>query len=192
MRVLKVLFAGPVDAGKTTAVSVLSDLPPISTEEATQVNGSKRKPSTTVAMDFGVVNVDGEVQISLYGTPGLERFDFMWEILADGVLGLVLLINNSRPDPFGDLHRFVEAFKRLIESTGLIVGVTKMDRSSMPRIDDYHLQLEGLGFKVPVFEVDTRKKEDVSLLLQALLITLDPGLESRETEPTTEGTGSAV
>lgn len=113
MAVYKIIFTGPVGAGKTTAISSLSDIPPVKTDRLASDMTRKRKPETTVAMDYGLVNLADGVAIHLYGTPGQERFDFMWEILVEGGIGLVLLIDNTRPDPFVDLRFFVKAFGRV-------------------------------------------------------------------------------
>lgn len=172
----KIIFTGPVGAGKTTAISALSDIPLVSTDEIASDMTKNRKPATTVAMDYGVMRLDGKERIHLYGTPGQERFDFMWDILTEGGIGLVLLINNSRPTPFHDMHFFLDAFQDFIDQTHVVVGVTRMDESSQPLIADYHLKLKSFGKIIPVFEVDARERHDVSLLVEALLYSLDPGL----------------
>lgn len=172
----KIIFTGPVGAGKTTAISSISDIPPVKTDENASDMTKNRKADTTVAMDYGVMNLDEAERIHLYGTPGQERFDFMWDILIEGGIGLVLLVNNSRPDPFRDMHFFLNAFRGFIDKTRVVIGVTRRDQSHSPTIDDYYLQLADEARKIPVFEVDAREKRDVSLLIEALLYSLDPGL----------------
>jgi uncharacterized protein len=177
MSQFKILFTGPVGAGKTTAINSISDVPPIKTDAAASDMTKARKPSTTVAMDYGLIHLTGGEKIHLYGTPGQERFDFMWDILVTGGIGLILLLDNTRSDPFQDMKFFLDAFDKFIGETGVAIGVTQMDISATPTIDDYHLQLKVLGITPPVFAVDARVKNDVSLLVQSLLFTLDPGLE---------------
>ena len=172
----KIIFTGPVGAGKTTAISAISDIPPVITDESASDMTKSRKANTTVAMDYGVMNLDRTDRIHLYGTPGQERFDFMWEILTEGGIGLILLLNNSRPDPFQDMRFFLNAFGEFIKTTRVVIGVTRMDESRRPTIADYHLQLEDTDNKIPIFEVDARERRDVSLLIEALLYSLDPGL----------------
>ena len=173
----KIIFTGPVGAGKTTAINSISDSPPISTDAAASDMTKNRKSSTTVAMDYGVMNLDGGEKVHLYGTPGQERFDFMWDILTTGGIGLILLLDNTRADPFQDMRFFLEAFDKFISSTAVAIGVTQMDLSNKPTIDDYHRQLQTMNLKPPVFAVDAREYNDVSLLVQALLYSLDPGLQ---------------
>lgn len=136
-----------------------------------------RKAATTVAMDYGIMNLDDGEKIHLYGTPGQERFDFMWDILTVGGIGLVLLLDNTRADPFQDMKFFLNSFSGFISDTSVAIGITQMDLSSKPSINDYHKQLQALNIKPAVFAVDARVKNDVSLLVQALLFSLDPGLE---------------
>jgi signal recognition particle receptor subunit beta len=172
----KIIFTGPVGAGKTTAINAISDVPPIKTDAAASDMTKNRKASTTVAMDYGVMNLAGGEKIHLYGTPGQERFDFMWDILTVGGIGLILLLDNTRADPFQDMKFFLDAFNKFIHNTSVAIGVTQMDLSNKPTIDDYHTHLQSVGLKPPVFAVDAREKNDVSLLVQALLYSLDPGL----------------
>jgi signal recognition particle receptor subunit beta len=136
-----------------------------------------KKSATTVAMDYGVMNLPGGEKLHLYGTPGQERFDFMWDILVTGGIGLVLLLDNTRADPFVDMKFFLDAFDKFIGDTAVAVGVTQMDVSAKPTIEDYQVQLGGMGLKLPVFAVDARVRNDVSILIQSLLYSLDPGLE---------------
>jgi signal recognition particle receptor subunit beta len=173
----KIIFTGPVGAGKTTAIASLSDEPPIATDELATDMTRKKKGSTTVAMDYGVMHLAGGDKIHLYGTPGQERFDFMWDILSQGGIGLVLLLDNTRPDPFQDMRFFLDSFRDFINETRLVIGVTQMDLSLRPTLEDYHKHLAGTGLNPPVFEVDARVRRDVVLLVQALLYSLDPGLQ---------------
>lgn len=174
---LKIIFSGPVGAGKTTAICSISDTPPIKTDELASDMTKNRKSQTTVAFDYGVMNLDGNEKIHLYGTPGQERFDFMWDILSKNALGLVILIDNTRKDPLRDLVFFLESFDSLIKETSLSIGVTQMDKSRMPSLSTYNIKLRELKIAAAVFEVDARSKSDVSILVQSLLYSVDQGLE---------------
>jgi signal recognition particle receptor subunit beta len=173
----KIIFTGPVGAGKTTAISVLSDITPITTDETASDMTKDRKEQTTVAMDYGLMHLNGTERVHLYGTPGQERFNFMWDVLTQGGLGLVLLIDNSRKEPFKDLNFFLDAFKSFIHSTAVTIGITRMDKKGSPEIGDYHRELSTMGWPaLPIMEVDAREREDMSLLVQSLLYSLDPTL----------------
>lgn len=177
MSQFKIIFTGPVGAGKTTAIASISDEAPIKTDAIATDMAKQRKAETTVALDYGLMNLSGGEKIHLYGTPRQERFDFMWDILVNGGIGLILLLDNTRPDPFQDMKFFLDSFKNFIGETNVSIGVTQMDLSDRPTIDDYHIQLQGLGLNIPIFSVDARVRNDVSILVQSLLYALDPGIE---------------
>jgi hypothetical protein len=170
----KIIFTGPVGAGKTTAIASISDIEPIRTDEHASDMTQRRKSNTTVAMDYGMIRLGPKEKVHLYGTPGQERFDFMWEILTKGGIGLVLLLDNTRPAPFEDMKFYVNAFQEFIESTRLVIGVTQMDTNATPTIDDYVRQMKDLDISAAIFEVDARRRDDVSSLIQALLLSIDP------------------
>ena len=174
----KLIFTGPTGAGKTTAIATLSDIPVVITEEKSTCRDPKHqdKKTITVALDYGVINLKNQDKIHLYGTPGQERFDFMWDILTIGGLGLILLIDNARTAPLEDMHFFLKTFGQFIAKNKIAIGITRMDLCAEPKLIDYHQELRRLELKLPLFEVDARRKQDVSLLLQALLYSLDPGL----------------
>ncbi len=170
----KVLFTGPVGAGKTTAIRTISDTLPVMTDVHASDETRERKPNTTVAMDYGIIRLGRTEVVHLYGTPGQERFDFMWEILREGALGLLVLIDNARPDPLGDLDRFLEAYDEFIATAAVSVGITRTDLAPLPARRTYVDHLAARGLRCPVFTVDARQAADVSLLLQSLLFCLDP------------------
>ena len=172
----KIIFTGPVGAGKTTAVSTISDAPPIVTEARACDNTRFLKPHTTVAMDYGVIKLSENEKVHLYGTPGQSRFDFMWEILSEGGLGIILLVDNNDPQAVHNLVVFLDTFKRFIRDTQLVVGITKTDLGAQSRLEEFNGLLERYSFRAPILEADPRDKNDVALLIQALLYSIDPGL----------------
>lgn len=169
----KILFAGPVGVGKTTSIAVLSDVPVIGTDAMASDMTVDRKAQTTVAMDYGILHLPGGGRLHLYGTPGQERFDFMWDILARGCLGLVLLLDATRPNPEADIVFYLLAFKSLLRSAPLVIGVTKRDINAQVPISAYHRWIATACMEkkialfndmVPVFEADGRQREDVKTL----------------------------
>src|SRR5512139_2881292 len=114
----KLIFAGPVGVGKTTAIAAISDIPPVSTDVA-----------ATVAMDYGFFTLDDGQYIHLYGTPGQERFDFMWEILTEGGLGLILMVDATRSDPIADMTFYLDRFAKFINVTGAVIGLNRNNGS---------------------------------------------------------------
>jgi len=172
----KIIFTGPVGAGKTTAIGSISDIDIIATDEYASDMTKSRKPQTTVAMDYGMIRLSENEKVHLYGTPGQERFDFMWDILTKGGIGLILLMDNTRKDPFQDMRFYTNAFRDFIEQRQMVLGVTRMDLQRKPGLAEYREWLDQLSIQAPVFEVDARSRTDVTALIQALLFSLDPGV----------------
>lgn len=172
----KIIFTGPVGAGKTTAIASISDIKPIATDEYASDMTKSRKPQTTVAMDYGMIRLSDTERVHLYGTPGQERFDFMWDILTKGGIGLILLLDNTRKDPLQDMRFYTNAFRDFIEKRQMVVGITRMDLQRSPGLVDYRQWLDSLSLDAPVFEVDARSHKDVTMMIQSLLFSLDPGV----------------
>ncbi len=176
MKQYKFIISGPVGAGKTTAIASLSDIEPVVTDAVPTDELARTKSQTTVAMDYGTIELGGGQKVHLYGTPGQERFDFMWDIMSDGALGLMLLINNSRPEPLDDLRQFLAAFERLTERAPLCIGITHTDECPQPPREQYVQLLQARSLLVPVLTVDPRSRKDMGLMLMTLLSLIDPGI----------------
>jgi signal recognition particle receptor subunit beta len=177
---LKIVFTGPMGAGKTTAIRAISDVRPVSTEAVNNDRESFAKASTTVALDYGEVTLEDNTCVRLYGTPGQTRFSFMWEILGAGALGVILLLDGSSRNALNDLKEFVQAFHEAGANQPLIVGVGRLSSSDTPKLEAYSRFLEGIRPTVPVFSVDVRLREDVLLMIEALLCVLEVRGESQD------------
>jgi len=173
----KIIFGGQVGAGKTTAIQTISDIPVATTEAKATDDVAKRKSQTTVAMDYGMLKLEGGEKVHLFGTPGQQRFSYMWDVLTIGGLGLVLLIDNHQPDPVADMVFYLDAFKDFIGKNAVVIGITRMDLSPQPPLTDYIDKLKELGINAPVYEVDARRTEDVEVLLMSMLSILELGLQ---------------
>lgn len=173
----KIVFGGQVGAGKTTAIATISDIPIAKTEAKASDGVARLKTNTTVAMDYGMLKLPSGEKVHLFGTPGQERFKYMWEILTVGGLGLVLLIDNHREDPVGDMLYYLDAYKGFIRRTAVVVGITHMDSAINPPLTDYYQKLDELGINAPVYEVDARSVDDVQILLTSLLSILEMGIK---------------
>ena len=166
----KIIIAGPVGAGKTTAINALTSENAFMTDVAVSDDvTSQRKANTTVAMDFGVVPINDDDVAHVYGTPGQQRFNFMWEILSEGADGLILLLDNSRNYPFRDLKYFVDSFSDLIASKTLIIAVTRSDVSDKTPLAAYQQWVKELNLDTTVAFIDAREKKDVELLVHQLV-----------------------
>lgn len=171
---LKFVFTGTMGAGKTQAISALSDIPVISTDVKATDEARLKKEKTTVAMDYGEIHLDDETAINLYGTPGQKRFEYMWKILADGALGVIVMVDNSREKPLEDMDVYLENFSEFSGRGAMVVAVTHADSKPRPDRAAYynHLQKKNLG-NLPVFFVDAREKTQVNLVVRSLLAMLE-------------------
>jgi len=175
-----ILFAGPVGAGKSQAIGTISDIDFVDTDVCATDETLMLKDRTTVAMDMGVMHLDGGDKIRIYGAPGQVRFDFMWDILLEQARGLVLLIDHSRPDPIKDLGFYLSQMcdRMRARPVPVVVGVTHMDQGSSHDLrpyQDYLLRFTTgtMGGVFPVLEVDARSYEDVRTVLLTLTSMLD-------------------
>jgi signal recognition particle receptor subunit beta len=172
----KLLFTGTMGAGKTTAIGVVSEIPPLTTDVRNH-DASVAKALTTVGLDYGELTLSSGDKLRLYGTPGQMRFEFMWKILAQGALGLVILIDNRSPDPLADLDVYVAGFADLIAQTACVVAVGRMETHPSPGIEQFADRLASRGVLCPVLPADVRRRDEVVQLLDLLLTQLEARTE---------------
>ena len=172
----KILFTGTMGAGKTTAIGAISEIPPITTD-VKNLDTSVNKALTTVGLDYGELTLDNGDKLRLYGTPGQQRFSFMWQILSKGALGLVILIDNSRPDPLADLDMFLNGFEQLIKTTACVVAVGKMEGHPSPDIAVFAQRMQEKNVFCPVFPTDVRESANVLQIIDLLLLQLESAQE---------------
>ncbi|SFU80124.1 hypothetical protein SAMN05216350_105218 [Polaromonas sp. YR568] len=173
----KILLTGTTGAGKTTAIAAISETAPVRTD----VRNNDRafaKATTTVGLDYGELTLDNGDKLRLYGTPGQERFHFMWSILARGALGLVVLIDNTRPDPLADLAVYLKGFNSLIHETACVVGIGRMDTHPQPDLGAYSEALHCAGVLCPLVPVDVRDQSQVLMLMDLLLTQFESKLQA--------------
>ncbi len=164
---VKIVVTGPFAAGKTTLIRTISEITVLSTERGITDSTRSRKSETTVAMDFGRITIDRDLVLYLFGTPGQERFDFMWEILGEGMLGYVVLVDAEREDSLHEAAGILEAFRRMAR----VPYVVALNRSAGIDDDEQRRIRERLGLRpdVSLLPCDATDKESVKGVLLALL-----------------------
>lgn len=170
----KIIFTGPVGAGKTTAIEAISDIAPVRTDARATDMTTRRKPSTTIAMDYGLIRLNEREKVHLYGTPGQERFDFMWDILTENALGLVLMLRGNSTDPVADLRTYVTEFRDFIDRTSLVVGITHSDQGGWQTRQMVSRELVAMGLPPTAMDTDARSRAHMATLVKALIYGIDP------------------
>jgi small GTP-binding protein len=170
MQTVKMVVTGPFNAGKTEFIRSVSEIDVVSTERKISSEVEKIKNTTTVAMDFGRITVDKELVLYLFGTPGQKRFDFMWEILSEGMLGFVVMVDSTRPESFREARHILETF-RAYAPTPYVVAANKQDRKEAWEVNDIRIALR-LDPKIKMLNCVATQKESVKSILLELLYSI--------------------
>src|SRR5512139_3314468 len=176
MQTVKMVVTGPFNAGKTEFIRSVSEINVVSTERKITSDAEKVKETTTVAMDFGRITVDNDLVLYLFGTPGQRRFDFMWEILSEGMLGFIVMVDSTRPETFREARSILETF-RAYAPTPYIVAANKQDMEDAWEIEDVRHALR-LDTKVKFLPCVATDKANVKSVLLELLYSILAEMES--------------
>jgi signal recognition particle receptor subunit beta len=177
--VIKFVITGPFAAGKTTLVNTMSEIPVIGTETVVSDNTRAIKCNTTVSMDFGkltLIDEDLIVELSLFGTPGQQRFNFMWDVLAEGMDGYVVLADLARPDSFEETAAIIDHFRGL-SAAPFVIGANKGTGEDG--------ELDGLADRLgaaeaPVIACDATDQGSAREMLLALLEAVACAVDAEE------------
>jgi len=170
MQAVKMVITGPFNAGKTQFIRAVSEIDVVSTESKISSEAERIKDSTTVAMDFGRITIDDELVLYLFGTPGQRRFDFMWEILSEGMLGFIVMVDSSRPETFREARHILQVF-RSYAPTPYVVAANKQDLSEAWGIDDLRIALK-IDPQVKLLPCVSTDKEQVKRVILELLYSI--------------------
>lgn len=168
---VKIVVSGGFGAGKTTLVGAISEIDPLATEAAMtevsigvdDVSGVDTKTTTTVALDFGRITLDETLILYLFGTPGQDRFVFLWDELVEGALGAIVLADTRRIE---DCFPSIDYFEQ--RRIPFLLAVNVFDHSGRFDLDEVREALD-LDPAVPITEVDARHRESVKETLVTLL-----------------------
>ncbi len=167
---VKIVITGPFAAGKTTLIRTISEITVLSTEREVTDETRSTKRETTVAMDFGRISIDRDLVLYLFGTPGQERFDFMWDVVSTGTVGYVLLVDPNRPDSMAEAAGILQAFRGLT-SAPYVVAVNRHAELSDEQVAWVREQV-GSDDWAPVIGCVATDRESVKGVLLELLYTV--------------------
>ncbi|MEP7055578.1 MAG: ATP/GTP-binding protein [Actinomycetota bacterium] len=175
---VKIVVTGPFAAGKTTLIRTISEITVLSTEKGITDDTKSRKSDTTVAMDFGRITIDRDLVLYLFGTPGQERFDFMWEILGEGMLGYILLCDATQEDSLAEARNILDAFRKMAK-VPFVVGMNR-SQGIDPGEEQTVRDRLALDPDVPVVPCDATDRESVKSVLLALLYSVVDTIDSTQ------------
>ena len=159
---LKVVITGPFNSGKTKYIQTLSEIDVITTErKITAADLALIKEETTVAMDFGKVT-RGDEKIYLFGTPGQEHFQIMWEVLTENMLGFIVIVDSTDRSRFKDAKKIIKFFLDILEEP-FVVGANKQDLSNALSVEELkkELELPDDALIMPLVATDKKSAEKV-------------------------------
>jgi len=178
MQTVKIVVTGPFNAGKTEFIQSVSEIDVVSTERKISTKAERIKESTTVAMDFGRITVDDDLVLYLFGTPGQKRFDFMWEILSEGMLGFIVMVDSTRPETFREARSILETF-RAYAPTPYVVVANKQDKADAWDLEDMRVALR-LDPKIKFLSCVATGRVNVKNVLLELLYSILAEMEGGE------------
>ena len=167
MQSVKVVITGPFNAGKTTFSKSVSEITVLSTERQVSNASGGGAGETTVAMDFGRITISDDVVLYLFGTPGQQRFSFMWETLSEGMLGFVVLVDALDGDSINEAVAMIEFFTDMSD-VPFVVAANKVGADDVDTLVPLRSRL-GLRAEVPLLPCDARDRESVKGVLLGLL-----------------------
>lgn len=170
---VKVVVTGPFASGKTEFIKAISEIEVVSTEKKIHSDNERKvKEETTVAMDFGRITIDENLVLYIFGTPGQERFDFMWEVLGEGALGTVVMVDSTEGESILKARRIIDFFHIRIK-TPYVVAANKQDLPDAwpPEFIKAYLDLDDSIKVIPC--VAKEKKSVKNVLLELLQLVME-------------------
>lgn len=172
-KLYKLLVTGTFNAGKTTFVNTLSDIDTVNTDKRTHSKSeAKIKKATTVALDYGTVKVNGRANVHLFGTPGQERFDFMRDLLADGMHGFIFLVDATDQSSLNRATELLTRFKQR-NNVPYLLAANKADQRGLSSLEIK--KRLNLPPKQPVVSCIATDKKSTRAVVEQLVAMIEAG-----------------
>jgi signal recognition particle receptor subunit beta len=171
VRPLKIVITGPFAAGKTTLIKTISEVAIVGTERDVTDETKSVKQRTTVAMDFGRISFAEDLSLFLFGTPGQRRFEVMWEILSEGMIGFICLVNARDQRSTEEASHILDQFRKYAD-VPYVIGVSHLDevKETPDEVFSQVRQALEVPETVEVIACDPREREDVKALMLHILM----------------------
>lgn len=173
MREHKVVVLGGMGSGKSTLVRSIAAGAVIDTDVANSDRAGADKASTTVALDYADIDLPNGERLRLYGTPGQQRFDFLWPILLQGARGAVLLLDARRAGLADELDAYLQALRPFAGTLALVVAVTHLDQILDAQLDDWANRACLDDQPLPLLPIDARDRAQGLLLMDVLMSEME-------------------
>ena len=168
----KLVIFGEVGAGKTQLITTLSEITTFETEEKSSIDIGKEM--TTVGIDYGRIQLDETSALGLYGVPGQERYQFLWDMVNSSLWGLVFMVKFVKPDDFEEdsFYKILDYFYSNGETTPCAVAVTHCENQDRDQVIQLNKKIQNSlaqkGRVVPVLTIDARDHKSASILLHTI------------------------
>lgn len=168
MREHKIVVMGSMGAGKSTMVRAIASGKVVDTDVA-NTDEKSSKLATTVAMDYADVDLPNGDRLRLYGTPGQDRFDFIWTMLLEGASGVIVLLDATSQDLGADLSTYLRPLAAHSEQLPVVVGLSKADIALLPDMDAINQHAASCLRPLPLVPFDARNADEVLMLMDVLM-----------------------
>lgn len=168
MREYKIVVLGSMGAGKSTLVRTVAEGGVVDTDVA-NTDAASDKLATTVAMDYADLRLPNGERMRLYGSPGQQRFSFVWPVLLGGAAGAIVLIDGASAQALVQFDAYLDTLREHAAGVPVVLAISRLDLDPDADLAPFHARLETRGQRLPVLAVDVRERDQVLMLMDVLM-----------------------